>query len=66
MAVSALIVGPCSASADQVLDIMARLPTENGTTIVMVTHDPLASSHATRVLHLDKGVLVEAGTGAHA
>lgn len=54
------------ASADQVLDILARLTRENGTTIVMVTHDPLASSHATRTLHLDKGVLVEAHGGAHA
>jgi putative ABC transport system ATP-binding protein len=27
---------------------------------VMVTHDPLASARATRVLHLDKGVLVDA------
>ena len=50
-------------SADQVLDILVRLCSENGTTVVMVTHDPLASSHASRVLHLDKGVLTN-GDGA--
>jgi predicted ABC-type transport system involved in lysophospholipase L1 biosynthesis ATPase subunit len=26
----------------------------------MVTHDPLAAARAKRVLHVDKGVLVEA------
>jgi putative ABC transport system ATP-binding protein len=45
------------ASADQVMDILARLPEEVGTTIVMVTHDPVASARAKRTLHLDKGVL---------
>jgi putative ABC transport system ATP-binding protein len=48
------------ASAEQVLGILGRLCQENGTTIVMVTHDPLASARATRTLHLDKGVLVDA------
>jgi putative ABC transport system ATP-binding protein len=44
-------------SADQIMDILARLPREVGTTIVMVTHDPRASARASRILHLDKGVL---------
>jgi putative ABC transport system ATP-binding protein len=48
------------ASADQVLDILQRLPTEIGTTIVIVTHDARASERADRTLHLDKGVLIEA------
>ena len=52
------------ASAEQVLGILARLCQENGTTIVMVTHDPLASARASRVLHLDKGVLVDAPEAA--
>ena len=43
------------ASADQVLEILARLCAENGTTVVIVTHDPLASARAKRSLHLDKG-----------
>ena len=50
------------ASADAVMDILARLVAEHGKTIAMVTHDPLAASHATRLLHLEKGVLVEQGT----
>ncbi|MHC5011280.1 MAG: ABC transporter ATP-binding protein [Planctomycetota bacterium] len=48
------------ASADQVLDLLGRLCRENGTTVVMVTHDDKASERADRILHLDKGVLVEA------
>jgi putative ABC transport system ATP-binding protein len=50
------------ASADAVMDILQRLSVEQGKTIAMVTHDPLAASHATRLLHLEKGVLVEQGT----
>ena len=49
------------ASADAVLDILQRLVAENGKTIAMVTHDPAAAQRATRTLHLEKGVLVEAG-----
>jgi putative ABC transport system ATP-binding protein len=50
------------ASADQVLELLSRLSSEQGTTIVMVTHDVLAGERADRTLHLDKGVLEEAGT----
>ncbi len=50
------------ASADAVMDILQRLSQEHGKTIAMVTHDPLAAAHATRLLHLEKGVLVEKGT----
>ena len=52
------------ASADAVLDILQRLVSENGKTIAMVTHDPAAAARAKRVFHLEKGVLVEAGTAA--
>ena len=50
-------------SADEVLDILDRLVSEYGKTVLMVTHDPLAASRARVVLHLEKGVLVEAVTG---
>jgi putative ABC transport system ATP-binding protein len=50
------------ASADAVLDILSRLVAEHGKTIAMVTHDPAAAKRATRMLHLEKGVLVEKGT----
>jgi putative ABC transport system ATP-binding protein len=32
---------------------------EHGKTIVMVTHDPKAAEFAKRILHLEKGTLVE-------
>jgi putative ABC transport system ATP-binding protein len=44
-------------SADEILDLLGRLNKEFKKTIVMVTHDPHAAERATRVLHLEKGVL---------
>ncbi len=44
----------------EILDLMHRLNTEFGKTIVMVTHDPRAADRAKRILHLEKGVLVDA------
>jgi putative ABC transport system ATP-binding protein len=49
-----------AASATEILDLLQRLHLEFGKTIVMVTHDPRAAERADRVLHLEKGVLVEA------
>ena len=45
-------------SGDEILDLLQSLNREHGKTIVMVTHDPHAAARATRVLYLDKGVLV--------
>jgi putative ABC transport system ATP-binding protein len=47
-------------SADDIMDLIGRLVREHGKTVLMVTHDPVAAGRATTVLHLDKGVLVEA------
>jgi putative ABC transport system ATP-binding protein len=47
-------------SAGEILDLMQRLNEEFGKTIVMVTHDPHAAERASRLLHLEKGVLVDA------
>jgi putative ABC transport system ATP-binding protein len=47
-----------AASASEVLDLLARLNKEYGKTIVMVTHDPHAASHATIVRQLEKGELL--------
>jgi len=47
------------ASGDAILDLLLALNRDHGKTIVMVTHDPHAASHARRVLYLDKGVLVD-------
>lgn len=47
-------------AADAVLGLLSTLSREQGKTIVMVTHDPKAADAASRVLHLDKGKLLEA------
>jgi putative ABC transport system ATP-binding protein len=47
-------------SAGEILDILGLLVSERKTTILMVTHDPRAAERASALLHLDKGVLVEA------
>ena len=46
-------------TADEVLAILKLLNTEHGKTVIIVTHDPEAASHAKRMLHLNKGVFVE-------
>ena len=51
-------------SAEEVLDLLQQLNRAHGKTIVMVTHDPKAAEHAGRILHLDKGTLVESEQAA--
>jgi putative ABC transport system ATP-binding protein len=46
-------------NAEEILELMSRLNEEFEKTIVMVTHDPKAALHARRILHLEKGLLVE-------
>ena len=46
-------------AAKAVLDLLHRLVDEFGKTIVMVTHDPRAAERADRLLHLEKGKLLE-------
>jgi len=46
-------------TAGEILDLLEMLNREFQKTIVMVTHDPLAAQRASRVLHLDKGRLVD-------
>jgi putative ABC transport system ATP-binding protein len=52
-------------SADEILDLLGLLVTERKTTILMVTHDPRAAERASALLHLEKGVLVEAERKRH-
>ena len=54
------------AAADEILNLLTRLAREHGKTILMVTHDPRAAERADTVLHLDKGVLVEAAAAGAA
>ncbi len=45
------------ASAEDVLNLMARLNDEFGKTVIMVTHDPRAAEKAHIIRHLEKGYL---------
>jgi putative ABC transport system ATP-binding protein len=47
-------------TAEEILALMERLNRELRKTIIMVTHDPKAAEHAQRLVHLEKGVLVDA------
>jgi putative ABC transport system ATP-binding protein len=47
-------------SADEIMALIAELVDKHGKTVLMVTHDPLVAARALTVLHLEKGVLVEA------
>jgi len=55
-------------AAAQILALLRQLVVEQNKTVVMVTHDPRAATAADRVLHLEKGRLIEtalaAGSGA--
>lgn len=46
-------------SAGEILGLMSRLNTEQGKTIIMVTHDPRAAEKAHIVRHLEKGLLTD-------
>jgi putative ABC transport system ATP-binding protein len=46
-------------SAEEILNLLVELRRSLRKTILLVTHDPRAAQRADRVLHLDKGRLVE-------
>ena len=46
-------------TGEEVLALLDQLVSELGKTIVMVTHDPKAAARARRLVHLEKGVLVD-------
>jgi putative ABC transport system ATP-binding protein len=46
-------------SAEEILNLLVELRTSLHKTILLVTHDPRAAQRADRVLHLEKGQLVE-------
>jgi putative ABC transport system ATP-binding protein len=48
------------ASASDILGLLQMLSCQQNKTIIMVTHDQKAADHASRILHVDKGQLVEA------
>ncbi len=48
-------------SAEDVMNLLARLNADFGKSIVMVTHDPRAAHHAAGIRYLDKGLLLPEG-----
>jgi putative ABC transport system ATP-binding protein len=48
-------------TAEEILGLLQTLNRTQAKTIIMVTHDPKAADHASRVLNMDKGQLVAAG-----
>jgi putative ABC transport system ATP-binding protein len=51
-------------TADEILGLIQVLNREHGKTVVMVTHDPKAAEFARRILHLEKGQLLEQARAA--
>jgi len=49
-------------SAEEILNLLTELQKSLKKTILLVTHDPRAAARAQRILHLEKGQLVEKGT----
>ena len=48
-------------SAAEVLGLLQTLNSAAGKTVIMVTHDPKAAAHAKRMVHLEKGELLNGG-----
>jgi putative ABC transport system ATP-binding protein len=48
-------------TTDQILDLIQRLNTELGMTVLVVTHDPRVGALAQRQIRLEKGKLIEKG-----
>src|SRR5712692_7227638 len=48
-------------SADEIMNLIQRLVKEFGKSVLMVAHDPVIATRAHTTLHLEKGVLIEAG-----
>jgi len=53
-----------SRTSQEVLQMFGQLNAEDGTTIVLVTHDPQVARSARRIIRIRDGALVEAGDGA--
>ena len=48
-----------SHSSEEILGFMSRAVHEFGQTVVMVTHDPIAATYASRILFLADGRIVD-------
>jgi putative ABC transport system ATP-binding protein len=48
-------------SAEEIMNLLTRLNKEFGKSVVVVTHDPRAAHHASKIRYLDKGLLLKEG-----
>jgi putative ABC transport system ATP-binding protein len=46
-------------SGDEIMELLLRLNKENGTTLIIVTHDPEIAEQTQRTIHILDGVVVE-------
>ncbi len=53
-------------SEQEIMSLLEALNTQFGKTIILVTHDAAAAAFTKRILHLEKGKLMEKGAEAHA
>jgi len=51
-------------TADEILGLLQSLNRQQGKTVIMVTHDQKAANFASRQVHVDKGMLIEAAAAA--
>ncbi len=49
-----------SKSGKEIMELILRLNRENGTTVIIITHDPTVAAQTQRVIRLMDGLLVEA------
>jgi putative ABC transport system ATP-binding protein len=48
-----------SQSGEEIMQLLLRLNQESGTTLLIVTHDPVVASRTPRIVHIRDGVVVE-------
>ena len=50
-----------SKTSEEIMDILRGIVIQNGTTLLMVTHDMEKARHADRVIHLSDGMITDTG-----
>jgi putative ABC transport system ATP-binding protein len=53
-----------SKSGKEIMDLLINLNRDRGTTVILVTHDPVVGSRARRIIRLSDGEIVEDGIAA--
>jgi putative ABC transport system ATP-binding protein len=48
-----------SQSGEEIMQLLLRLNQESGTTLLIVTHDPVVAERTSRIIHIRDGVVVE-------